>query len=67
VNMPAGACYETTVTFQGIECTGATGFEINGTPETCGGTAISLPAMVKGGYCFQFGTGDPTFAAFSFY
>jgi hypothetical protein len=65
--MPQGICYQTTFNI-GIECTGGTGFKINGTPETCNGAAITpLPAKVAGGYCFQFATTDPTYAGFSTY
>jgi hypothetical protein len=68
MNMPAGACFSTTFTIQGAECTNSTGFTVNGKAVTsCGGTAITLPAKVNGGYCFQFGTSDPTYAAFTTY
>jgi hypothetical protein len=66
-NVPAGACYSTTFAIQGAECTNATAFKINGVSESCGGTALTLPAKVNGGYCFQFGSGDPSYAEFATY
>jgi len=66
-NSPQGSCYQTTVSFQGVECTGATGFKINGTAAMCTGSAVTLPAAVMGGYCFQFSASDPAYAALSFY
>jgi len=65
MNMPAGACYSSTQTIQSAECTNSTAFTINGKIQTCNGAPVTLPAKVMGGYCFQFGTADPSYAAFS--
>ena len=65
--MPAGACFSTTATIQGAECTNSTGFTVNGKAVTCNGSAIPLPGKVNGGYCFQFGTADPSYGQFSTY
>jgi hypothetical protein len=66
-NMTPGACYSTTASIQGAECTGATGFMVDGMLVKCTGAAIPLPAKIMGGYCFQFATTDPPYAGFSTY
>jgi hypothetical protein len=67
MNTPAGACYSTTFSIQGATCTNATSFRVNGVAEPCTGTSLSLPAKIMGGYCFQFGTGDPTYSLVATY
>jgi hypothetical protein len=67
MNMPLGACFSTTFSIQGAECTNAAGFTVNGKSVVCGGTAIALPAKVSGGYCFQFAANDPSYGAFTTY
>jgi hypothetical protein len=66
-NQPAGACYSTTLSIQGADCTNSTGFKVNGAAVSCNGTSLPLPAKIMGGYCFQFSAADPSYAAFATY
>ena len=62
------ACFETTVTILGGNCSNVTAprtFSVNGKVETCGQNWPSLPTKIDGGYCFQFTAGSPDFSAFT--
>ncbi len=61
-------CFESKVAIQGGNCSNVTAprtFSINGKVEACGQNWPSVPAMVNGGYCYEFTAGQPDYSAFT--
>jgi hypothetical protein len=69
-NVGTGAvCFESKVAIQGGNCSSVPAprtFSVNGTVEACDGPNWpSLPAMIDGGYCYQFTAGQPDYSSFT--